>query len=137
MYWLHQDMFWLLVLILICLVTITSKTLFMWSPCSIFLCGYGIKASTLWLVLKHKRLGKFLLFLFNFLNCCKNCCRPATSSSRFGLEFGGCDTCILFFKIHDHLEWYFLYIYFVKFWFSKSFEIAAVLNYKKLYICAS
>lgn len=31
MYWLHQDMFWLLVLILICLITylITSKTLFM------------------------------------------------------------------------------------------------------------
>lgn len=67
------------------------------------------------------------MFLFYFLNCCKNCYRPATSSSRFGLEFESCD--ILFFKIHDHLEWYFVYIYFVKFWFSKSFEIAAVLNY--------
>lgn len=107
----------------------TSKTLFMWSPCSIlkFSLWIWIKANTLWPVLMNKRIERFLLFLFYFLNCCKNCYRPATSSSRFGLEFESCD--ILFFKIHDHLEWYFVYIYFVKFWFSKSFEIAAVLNY--------
>lgn len=49
----------------------------------------------------HKRIGRFLLFLFYFL-VVKNYYRPATSSSRFGLDFGGCD--ILFLKTHDHLE---------------------------------